>query len=239
MSQHVLLNSEQHRNIRVRTQRSAELGDNLMFAVTFVEELRTIQAHYPVFFQKDPQSGEFQCVALLGFEQGENLFLTEKGWDAPHIPVLIERLPFLIGLQNKGGEQERMVHIDMDNPRVNEEEGETLFNQFGSPTEYLQHISALLEATHLGFQENKSFIGMLNELTLIESFSLDVELNNGSQHQLLGFYTINEDKLAQLSGAQLQMLHEKGYLQALYMILASHSHLKSLIARKNQRLEQG
>ncbi|WP_088330076.1 SapC family protein [Lacimicrobium sp. SS2-24] len=237
MTQHVLLNKDHHRNLRVRTDRSAELGDNMMFAVTFVEELRTIQAHYPVFFQKDTE-GQFQCIALMGFEQGENLFLTEQGWDAHHIPILVERLPFLIGLQQQNGNQDRVIHIDLDNPRVNETEGEALFDQLGSPTEYLQRVSALLEATHQGLEENKTFIAMLNELDLLESFSLDVELDNGSQHQLLGFYTINEDKLEKLSAPQLSMLHEKGYLQAVYMILASHSHLRDLIARKNQRVSQ-
>ena len=34
---------------------------------------------------------------------------------------------------------------------------------------------------------------------LIESFTLKVDLNDGTQNQLQGFYTINEDKLNGLS----------------------------------------
>lgn len=238
MSNHVSVDNQRHRKTRIKTTRCVELGDNQSSTLTFVDEFRSIQAHYPIFFRRGSSGAEFQPVALLGFEHGENLFLSEKGWDVPHVPVLIERQPFLIGHREYEGEQERVVHIDMDSPRVNEEEGEPLFDELGTPTDYLRRVSALLEATHLGLEENKKFVAMLSELQLLEPFSLDIELNNGRQHQLLGFYTINEDTVARLGAAQLQLLHEKGFLQAIYMILASHSHLRDLIQRKNLRLTQ-
>ena len=45
---------------------------------------------------------------------GENLFLKADGWDAPDIPLMIERQPFLIG---RNGD-EMLVHVDLDSPRV-------------------------------------------------------------------------------------------------------------------------
>jgi hypothetical protein len=63
---------------------------------------------------------------------------------------------------------------------------------------------------------------------------LDVELDDGSQNRLAGFYTINEDRLAQLSADQLARLHRDGYLQAIYMAVASLSQFRGLIQRKNR-----
>ena len=35
----------------------------------------------------------------------------------------------------------------------------------------------------------------LQEFDLLEQFNLDIELTNGTNNRLAGFYTINEDKL--------------------------------------------
>jgi hypothetical protein len=78
------------------------------------------------------------------------------------------------------------------------------------------------------------FVAALVELELIESFVLDVELDDGSQNRLAGFYTINEDRLAKLTGEQLARLHDKGYLQAIYMAVASLAQFRGLIQRKNR-----
>ena len=71
---------------------------------------------------------------------------------------------------------------------------------------------------------------------LIESFTLRVELNDGTQNQLQGFYTINEDKLNGLSSEAVCEIMSSGYLQAAYMVIASMSNFRSLIERKNRRI---
>lgn len=240
MAKHVLLNNIDHKNLRVITHRSETYGDNVMFATTFPQEFRRIQAHYPIFFYKDSQTGKFYPVALFGFKEKENLFLTEKGWDVDYIPVTIERQPFLIGVQRiqEDGvtKKQRVIHIDLENPRVNEAEGELLFLEYGGNTDYLERVASMLEAIHHGYESNERFAGTLLELELLESFVLDIQLNDGSYNQLQGFYTINEDKLSSLGGEALGQLNSNGYLQPIYMVLASHSNIKSLVDRKNERL---
>jgi hypothetical protein len=63
---------------------------------------------------------------------------------------------------------------------------------------------------------------------------LDIELNDGSQNRLAGFYTINEERLAALTARPAGRLHEAGYLQAIYMAVASLSQFRVLIDRKNR-----
>jgi hypothetical protein len=241
MSNHVLLNNIAHKNVRVIIDRSEKYGDNVMFAATFPLEFRNIQSYYPIFFHKNNKTGSFYPIALFGFKEKENLFLTDKGWDARYIPLTIERHPFLIGFQQfqeEGVAKKQMViHIDMDNPRVNEMEGELLFMPHGGNTSYLGRVASVLEAIHYGYEHSEGFINMLLEFDLLESFSLDIQLNDGSNNQLQGFYTINEDKLGALKGDVLEKLHNQGYLQAIYMVVASHSNIRTLIDEKNKRLQ--
>ena len=245
MTRTVLLNKDDHKHLRIDTRHSLELadkfGDEINACLTFVGELRSMQAHYPVFFQKDDASGQLFPVALLGFEHGENLFLNDTCWDCPYIPALIARQPFSIGKQQDpdSKDERRVVHIDLDSPRVvgEEAEGEKLFLEFGGTTNYLQKMADLLESIHEGMEQNKLFSDALLEHDLVESFALDVELQDGSQNQLVGYHTINEEKLYTLSAEQLHALNEQGFLAAVYMMLASQSQLSNLIARKNAQLD--
>ena len=52
---------------------------------------------------------------------------------------------------------------------------------------------------------------------------------------LSGFYTIHEENLAKLGAEALGSLHARGYLQPIYMVIASMSKLRDLIERKNKR----
>jgi len=240
MAKHVLLNNVDHRNLHIITDRAEKYGDNVMFTTTFPQEFRRIQAYYPIFFYKDAQTGKIYSAALFGFKDKENLFLTEKGWDASYVPLTIERQPFLIGVQryqNEGvAKQQRVIHVDLDNPRVNETEGELLFLAYGGNTPYLEYMASVLEAIHHGYESNEKFIARLLEFDLLESFVLDIQLKDGSTHQMQGFYTINEEKLNALTGDVLAELNSEYYLQPIYMILASHSNIAKLVERKNSRL---
>jgi hypothetical protein len=227
-----ILNNVDHPGVRVRTEISPELINNQMFCLSFPAEFRAAQAYYPILFYKDGNTGQFMPVLLLGFKAGENLFVQQQGWQAGYVPLDIVREPFTIGLQ-KG---ERVIHIDTAHPKVNSTSGEALFLEFGGHSPYLQQVAAQLETLHHGISDAKQFSQQLLELELIESFVLDVTLNNGQEHSLHGFYTINEPRLAQLSGDQLAQLKQAGYLDAIYMMLASQSQFARLIGFKNQLL---
>lgn len=230
MSNPVLLNNVEHKNLCVITTRGARYGDNAMLAITFPAEFRNLQAHYPIVFRKGSDGTSFEAVALFGFQEGENLFLDKDGWDAAALPLTIERQPFLIGVKG----QELMVNVDLDSPRVSSTEGEPVFLPHGGNTEFLENINSTLLAIHEGLQSMPAFTAALLEHELLEAFVFDIELNDGSQNRLAGFYTINEERLAALRGDALQRLNEAGYLQPIYMVLASLSNFRDLIERKNR-----
>ncbi len=230
MPNHVLLNNIDHRDLRVDTGHGPGLGDEVMFSVVVPSELRNVQAHYPIVFHKGAD-GTLQPVALFGFAQGDNLFLGEGRWDASYVPLAIERQPFLIGRDGDA----LMVHIDLDHPRVRSGQGQPLFRDQGGTTEFLDRMNSVLLALHDGLNGIPSFIDALLRHDLIESFVLDVELDDRSLNRLVGFYAVNEDKLRALDAGALDTLHRAGHLEAIYMVVASLSRFRDLIDRMNRR----
>lgn len=233
----VLLNNEQHRDLRVDPSYRPEYGDAVMWSQTFASEFLSVQAHYPILFQKDPASGRFLALALFGVEQGENLFLNDGRWDAGYIPLMMQRVPFSIGRYPQEGESEaqRMLHIDIEHPKVNSEQGQRLFESNGSKTLYLERVSGMLEAIHHWVEQDAAFIGALVEHDLLETVTMDITLADGTKGQLLGFHTINEDKVNALPSEQVASLHQQGFLQPIYMVLASMPNMRKLVERKSQQ----
>ena len=229
MTRSVLLNNLDHRDLRVITTRGARYGDNVMLAITFPAEFRNLQAYYPIVLRKTSQ-GQFEPVALLGFQERQNLFLDKDGWNATYLPLTIERLPFLIGI----ADAQPMIHVDLDSPRISRIEGEPLFREHGGNTDFLERMNSVLLAIHQGIAGTAPFIAALLEHELLESFVFDIQLADGSQNRLAGFYTINEERLGGLQGAVLDRLHRAGHLQAIYMIVASLSNFRALIERMNK-----
>lgn len=230
MSQPVLLNPVEHRTLRVRAGHGAALGDDVMYALTFPAEFRNVQSHYPIVFRRDPEE-RFHPLVLFGLEDGRNLFLEGERWDATYVPLSVRRHPFLIGLAG----DERLIHVDLAHPRVRGGYGEPLFEETGVATEFLEQAKSVLQALHDGLIATPAFTDALVAHGLLESFVLDVELDDGSHNRLAGFHTIDEGRLQALEGAALEHLSRDGHLLPIYMVLASVSRFRDLIERTNRR----
>jgi hypothetical protein len=233
MSHNVLLNNVEHRDLRVDAGHGAALGDAVMVAPTFPGEFRDVQAHYPIVFHRDAAGG-FHPLALFGLQEGGNLFLEGATWDATYIPLSMRRQPFLIGISG----EERLVHIDLDHPRVHAG-GEPLFQEHGVATEFLERARSILLALHDGALATPAFVDALLRHDLLESFVLDIRLDDGSDNRLAGFHTIDESRLQALDGAALERLSRDGHLLPIYMVLASLSRFRDLIERMNRRRAAG
>lgn len=237
---HAILTAEAHRTMRIRTDRGAALGDAVMVALTTPREFRRVQNDYPILFRRDLERDSFAAYAMFGFESGENLFLDGDKWDAHTIPLTIAIQPFLIG---RGAESEGpgQVHLDLASPRIAGpgDEGVRLFDELGRPSPYLDRIAEQLGDLDAGWQEAGDFFAALRRHDLLEPFTLDVELDSGAQHSLVGWHIIDEEKLAALEGPALDELHTAGHLQPLFMAIASLSNLRELVARKNAKEAHG
>lgn len=233
-----MLNSVDHQHVKVITERSARYGDDVMQAAVFPFEFRNVQAFYPILFQPDAK-GEIGPVALFGFQQGENLFLGDDGWQAGYVPAMVRRAPFLIGHRQgeAGAAPVRVLSLDMAHPRVNTEAGEALFQPLGGRTPFLEAAANLLESIYEGLQHGRAFVAALQEHALLESVTMDIALRDQSRNQLVGFYCIAEEKLQALPGSVLETFSKAGFLMPAFMALASMANLQRLVEMKNAALE--
>ncbi len=239
MSQHQILNPADHAQLRIHTEAGAEFGDNVMASLAMPAEFREVQAHYPIVFRRDAETGKLAALALFGFEAGENLFLNAGTWEARYKPMAHAVQPFLIGRPAEEGTAPQ-VHVDMANPRISSGgEGMRVFDDAGKPTPYLETMATMLGDLDYAWHESADFFTAIEAYGLVEPFSLEVTLDNGSVQTLVGFQTIHEERLSTLDGDALTHLMTQGHLARIYMVIASLAQFGGLVARKNRRIALG
>ncbi len=243
MPRYELLNNIAHRNLRVRTHFGPEFGDDIGMTPAYPTEWAQMQREYPLFLRKDSASGEWQSVALLGFEQHENLFLRDDGrWNAAYLPGAIAKGPFLIGFQERriDGElrNEPVIHIDMEHPRVaaGEGEGEAVFLPLGGNSPYLDHIASVLRGVRDGVESGKAIFDAFDAAGLIQPVALDVQFNATHRASVTGLHGIDRERLAALDAETLHRLHAAGFLEGAFLLLSSLHNVSRLMAEKQRRL---
>jgi len=239
MARHVLLNNVEHKDLRVITRSAVQFGDDVGNVVVFPTEYRELQREYPLFFRKDPAGDSYLSVAMLGFAKDENLFLESAGWNARYLPAVVARGPFLIGFQETqvDGELRKLpvIHIDLDHPRVSQTEGESLFLPLGGHSPYLQQVTTVLDRIHRGLTISKDMFAAFTALDLIDPIKLEVKLTADETHNLLGYHTVNADKLRALDAPSLAGLHKAGFLESAYLVIGSVNNVQKLVERKIAR----
>lgn len=235
------LNSSIHKRLRVDLQCAIPADKTLRNSAVVLQEFPHLVLQYPIMLSKNQTTGRFSCVAIFGFDEGENLFIEDGRWQAVYIPLNVQREPLMIGTQAASDEaesgSEHVVFADFDDTRLQEKIGEPLFNERGFPSDYLQHGTALLKALKDGLQQTQAFIDTLLALELVVPAELKIEFADKSKRQINGLYTIDRQRLQALKSADIVDLHSRGYLEAIYTMLASFGHVHSLIARKNARID--
>lgn len=243
MANYVPLNTETHRSMRVIADRGAEYGENIHICPVVADELSNLVLDYPACLIKDPNNGQFGLCVLLGFESGENLFLEGDCWDACYVPANMRCMPFRVAFTTAEGEPHKpentVLTIDLDSSRVQEERGEALFNSDGSPSAFLQNINGELSRLMSGVESTRAFIDLLVDKDLIEPARISVSFADGEKKNFDGLYTINHEKLAGLPEETVQLMYERGYLQACTMIVVSMGQVQRLINLRNARRAAG
>jgi SapC len=240
MTNNVLLNNVSHQNLRVITRFGAEFGDNVGSVMVFPTEFVELQKEYPILFRRNLESQKYYATALLGLNKSENLFLNPEigsGWAASYIPASVAKGPFLIGFQSldSGKTKDTVIHIDLDHVKVSQQDGYPLFLEHGGNSPYLEHIAKVLNLIHQGMIVQDVMFELFSEFDLLEAIDIDIDLNNGEKYKLTGNYTINEEKIAELSGDKLEKLNKKGFLPLAYAAIASLTNIRKLTDIKNSK----
>ena len=198
-------------------------GTNLVPLV--VNEFIYAAVNFPIVFVKDPVTGEFRAVGLVGLERNENLIFNDKGSLSTYIPASVYRYPFSAVFDKDTGNLS--LCIDMDSKVVGNQ-GERLFHPAGEPTELA--IRKINDLSKLAVQEANTykFIDFLFKKGLIEPVEIKLNLGNKSS-ALGGLYRVNQKALNSLDDETIIFIQRNNYFGFIHAHLLSFGHIQRLI----------
>ena len=235
MSKHAILNNIDHANLRYREIYAEAFGNCVSSTPVFANEFVETQKEYPILFRKAPEDDSWQAMAILGLAKDENLFVEERQWRGKYIPAVQRRGPFSIGLQTIDNNEQAVIHVDLKDQRLSENEGHELFSEHGGNSPYLEQVSQILRTIKDGLALNKLMFETFEDLDLLESVNVEVETVKQDKIAFQNYFTISQEKLVTLSGEPLEKLQQSGFLAAAFYACASLSNFQILIQLRNHR----
>jgi len=229
------LNKETHLNLTVdRSKNYAHVkGEHLLPVV--VHEFSALCTEFPIVYVKNSATGQFQAVAVMGFETGENLFCGENAWQASYVPSCLQSYPFRF-VNDQNDTKNMMIAFDEESALVGEGGEHRLFDDEGIETEYLKSRGASM-MRHLEHSEvTKGFVNELSKLELLVQKNLNVDID-GKPVTIGGIYTVDEKKLNEMDADAFEDLRKRGFLAAIYAQMISINQVPRLAKLKIDRLK--
>jgi hypothetical protein len=232
------LSFEQHKTLGYAEKYGSEYGHQVGAVMILPNEFAKIQREFPILFRKDSETGRFFPVALLGFEENENLFLNESSiWSTRYIPLAMKQGPFLIGLQQQEAEQRLAIYADLNDSRIQQNAAPALFNVDGNASSTLNEIRDILSARHKGSESLEPMIEAFLKYDLLERVRLEIVLANEATIKFDAGYTVHIEKLMALENDAVVELHKSGFLSLAYNVADSVNNIQALIDIKNAKMK--
>jgi len=225
----VALNVRRHAALRLRTRPGFAHAAGLHMAALMQAEIVRASGLYPIVFVEDRENDSFRPMALLGLQQGENLFVDAGGqWRGAYIPAVVRAYPFALARAHRP--DRFTVCIDAGSDMLSVSDGVPLFDDAGLPTPALEAAQAYLGDLWRMQLQTDAFARALAERNLLTPFTVAVQRGTRTL-EVAGAYVVNEQRLDSLSDVRLLELRQQGWLAAVY------AHRTSLL--QLERLEAG
>ncbi len=237
MANIVPVKKEQHQNLKIATTRNiSHVAGQHIIPVSAIEYAQS-SASFPIVLVKNPDSERFRSVAMLGLEAGENLFLQDEKWTALSMPQSISMVPFSLGVDPEK-ENTLTTCIDLDSEFVGEDKDLALFEADGEDSEMFVSVQKGLGRLFDNERMTENFIKELQENDLLQELELNIALQTGEKKKLVGIFTINEDKIKDLSDEKVLDFHKRGLFVPIYSMLGSLTQVNNLVQIRNRVSEQ-
>jgi hypothetical protein len=217
-----LLNTERHRDLSMH----ATPADHPHCVQVVINEFSLAATSCPLFFVKDPETGEFNVMALFGFRPGEMLVTVNEKGKALFIPLEIARRGFFV--------EGDTIAVDLDDPRFGEGASVPLFDAMGEPTDETRLVQRSIGTLIQGREATRAFINEMMRLRLIETIDISLSFDDGERLNLEGLYTVSLDALQELGDADALALFRNGYLAAALCIQGSQRQVLALAQKRNE-----
>lgn len=226
----VPITKEKHLTTKLKKMADFNFVKKVNLASIMVHEFSRAAPIYPIVFIEDKQQDKFKPVALLGLQDGENLFVKDGQWASSYIPAIIRRYPFALA---KMSEEDRYtICIDEQSTLVNEDEGQPLFDQNGEATKVIDSVKQYLGELQQMEQFTEAFCAYLSSNNLFAPLNMKVTIANEVKN-ISGAYVVNEERFNSLSDEKFLEMRAKQYIPAVYSHLSSLSQIERLLKLKN------
>ncbi len=226
---YIPLDKNKHSDMKVIPKINFELVGKTHLAAATIREFAQLSGTMPIVFIEEPSSKNIHTVAMLGLEQGNNLYWAEDRWQGPHIPLNIQRYPFDI----RPDGDKLGVFID-ENSDMLSEEGEALFTADGEASEFLKNRQQFLSELANSEVQNQRYIKQVKDLGLLEEIQIRIQYKTGQVRNITGVLSINEKKLIELDDEKVLAMHKAGFLGAAYSMMLSLGQLNRLVELSNK-----
>jgi hypothetical protein len=177
---------------------------------------------YPLIFV----GPELACVAVMGVNANENLFVDEKGGYAPdcYLPAYVRRYPFV--LANDAAAQRMVVCIDRNAPMISDQPDAPFFER-GEISTFTKNAIEFCNNFEGEAQRTQSFIKLLRDLDLFETkqalYTPPVTPGGltPAPQVIAEYQGVSETKLNALPADTLVTLRDNGALAQIYAHLIS------------------
>ena len=220
---YIPLDKNKHKDLHVKLNTDFAHAKDTHLAAASLREYAQIASCMPIIFIKDTKSNTTHSVAMLGIEQGVNLFMQDGKWSGHVVPLNIQRYPFDV----RPDGDKLGVFFDENSDLVGKE-GEPLFAD-EAPSPFLENRQKLLSDLANSEMATRDFVKKLQDLDLLDSIILRTQYANGQQRNINGMQTISEKRLQALDTDTIIELHKAGYLGAIYAVLMSLGQLNRLV----------
>lgn len=197
-------------------------GENIVPVVA--AELPKAVTAFPIAFIQ--QNEAYFPVALLGFEQGRNLFVAATGqWVGAYVPSILRGHPFKLA---KSQDNQFVLCVDQDSGLVTDgPEGEPFFDESGEPSASVQQVLDFLQKVEANQQATARMCAGLQSHHVIKPWPITLKTPAGDR-TIDGLNQIDEQALNNLSGEAFLELRQAGALPMAYCQLLSMQHLATL-----------
>ncbi len=229
------LNLDQHGKMKVRgIQSMPEVGQTHAVPVT-VDEFTLVQRHFPIVFAV----GETPLpIALMGLNEGTNVFLDENGRSTDpnlYIPAYLRRYPFLLAKLRPDSDELSLCYDSTSGAVGDFEDGEPLFdgNEPSGATKAILEFCEQFEAAGL---RTNAFVEDLVKSDLLMDGEVAIQPEGVDQPFVYrGFRMVDEEKIRNLRGDELRKMNQNGMLPLIYAHLFSLSQMRDIFARQMQQ----
>lgn len=200
-----------------------------------VTEFGLAALSYPVIFVGE----SYQPVAVLGLNQGQNLFIGDDGaWDYDaYVPGYVRRYPFVLA-EDKTADR-MIVCIDRNAPMLSDKPEMPFFDK-GEPTDLTKNAIEFCNNFETERRRTESFVQLLRDNDLLATREATYTPQNadgtpGAPQRIAEYFAVSEEKLNALPADKLVELRNNGALPQIYAHLVSLSGWDRLIIKAMRR----